>query len=68
MTINCNIGIGQNIGNPRKLRNGISVGYIERTSVGNTEGFFFRLFTLCSARASVLLIVLSDSPCERIGK
>jgi hypothetical protein len=28
----------------------------------------FRLFTLCSARVSALVIVLSDSPCERIGK
>jgi hypothetical protein len=29
--------------------------------------FFFRLFTLCSARISALVIVVSDSPCERIG-
>jgi hypothetical protein len=29
---------------------------------------FLRLFTLCSARISVLVIVLSNSPCERIGK
>jgi hypothetical protein len=29
---------------------------------------FFRLFTLCSTRAGALVIVLSDSPCERIGK
>jgi hypothetical protein len=29
---------------------------------------FFRLFTLCSAHASALVIVLSNSPCERIGK
>jgi hypothetical protein len=29
--------------------------------------FFFRLFPLCSARASALVIVLSDSPSERIG-
>jgi hypothetical protein len=30
----------------------------------------FRLFTFCSARdsVSVLVIVLSDSPCERMGK
>jgi hypothetical protein len=26
------------------------------------------LFTLCSARVSELVIVLSDNPCERIGK
>jgi hypothetical protein len=26
------------------------------------------LFTLCSARVSALVIVLSDSTCERIGK
>jgi hypothetical protein len=29
---------------------------------------FFSFFTLCSARVSELVIVLSDSPCERIGK
>jgi hypothetical protein len=28
----------------------------------------FRLFTLCSARVSALVIVLNDSPCEIIGK
>jgi hypothetical protein len=27
-----------------------------------------QLFTLCSASFSALVIVLSDSPCERIGK
>jgi hypothetical protein len=30
--------------------------------------FFFHLPTLCSARVSALVIVLSDSPCERIRK
>jgi transposase-like protein len=30
--------------------------------------FFFRLFTVCSARVSALMIVLSDSPCDGIGK
>jgi hypothetical protein len=30
--------------------------------------FFFRLFTLCSARVSALVIVLSDSPREGTGK
>jgi hypothetical protein len=29
---------------------------------------FFPLFTLCSGRVCVLVIVLSDSLCERIGK
>jgi hypothetical protein len=29
--------------------------------------FSFRLFTLCSARVSAVVIVLSNSPCERIG-
>jgi hypothetical protein len=52
----------------RKLMNRIYVGYIERTSVGNIECSFFRLFTLCSARVSSLVIVLSDCPSERIGK
>jgi hypothetical protein len=30
--------------------------------------YFLHLFTLCSARVSALVIVLSDSQCERIGK
>jgi hypothetical protein len=30
--------------------------------------FIFRLFTICSVRVSALVIVLSDNPCERIGK
>jgi hypothetical protein len=30
--------------------------------------FFARLFTLCSARDSAFVIVLSESPCERTGK
>jgi hypothetical protein len=30
--------------------------------------FFYRLFTLCSAYVSALVIVLSDNQCERIGK
>jgi hypothetical protein len=29
---------------------------------------FFRLFTLCNVRVSALVVLLSDSPCERIGK
>jgi hypothetical protein len=29
---------------------------------------FFRLFALCSARVSSLVIVLIESMCERIGK
>jgi hypothetical protein len=29
---------------------------------------FFRLFTLCSARVSALMIVVNDSLCERIRK
>jgi hypothetical protein len=58
----------QNNGNTNKLRIIICVGYIERTSVGNTEMFFFRLFTLCSARVVPLMLMMNDSPCERIGK
>jgi hypothetical protein len=30
--------------------------------------FLFSLLTLCSARVSVLASLLSDSPCERLGK
>jgi hypothetical protein len=29
--------------------------------------YFFRSFKICSAHVSALVIVLSDSPCERIG-
>jgi hypothetical protein len=32
-----------------------------------TDWPIFRLFTLCSARVSALVIVLSESPCERNG-
>jgi hypothetical protein len=60
-------GGGKNNGNTKKLRNRICVGYTERTSAGNTE-CSSALFTLCSARVSALVIVLSDSPCKRIGK
>jgi hypothetical protein len=47
------------------LRNGgiVCVGYIERTSTGNTQ-CVFHLFTLCSTS----VIVLSDSLCEIIKK
>jgi hypothetical protein len=38
------------------------------TELQLVTSFFFRLFTLCSARVSALVIVLNDSPCERIGK
>jgi hypothetical protein len=53
-----NVQNGQNNGNPKKLRNGICVGYIECSSV---------LFT-CIVRVSALVTVLSDSLCQRIGK
>jgi hypothetical protein len=33
-----------------------------------TLSVFSRLFTLCGARVSALVIVLNDSPCEGIGK
>jgi hypothetical protein len=33
-----------------------------------TLNVLFRLFPLCSAHVSALVIVLSGSPCERIGK
>jgi hypothetical protein len=59
---------GQNNGYTKKLKNRICVGHIERTEVGNTECFFFCLFTLSSVGVSVLVMVLRDSPCDRIGK
>jgi hypothetical protein len=52
---------GQNNGNTNKLRNGICVGYIERTSVGNTECSS----SLCLHCVSALVIVLSDSPVKK---
>jgi hypothetical protein len=35
---------------------------------GWQHGMFFHLFTFCSARVRALMIVLSDSLCEIIGK
>jgi hypothetical protein len=58
----------KNNGNTKKLRNRNCVRYIEITSAGNTECSFFCLWTFCSARVSSLVIVLSSSPCARIGK
>jgi hypothetical protein len=48
----------------------VCVGYIERNLVCNIvcSSSVIRLYTFCSAYFSALLIVLSDSPCERIGK
>jgi hypothetical protein len=39
-------GGGQNNGNTKKLRNRICVGYIERTSVGNTECSYICLLSV----------------------
>jgi hypothetical protein len=58
------IGGEQNNGSTKKLRNRICIGYIERTSVGNTV--IFHLFTLCNDRVNALVTMLSDSLCERI--
>jgi hypothetical protein len=46
----------------KKLRNRICVGYTETTSVDAMFFYFFPLFSDC---ISVLVIVLSDSLCER---
>jgi hypothetical protein len=54
--------------NTKKLRNSVCVGPIEGLSVTKLWMFFFCLFTLCSAGVIALVIVLSESPCERIGK
>jgi hypothetical protein len=62
-------GGGQNNGNTMKLRNRIWLCWLRWKNFSWQHWtFFFRLFTLCSARVSALGIVLSDSPCERIGK
>jgi hypothetical protein len=58
-------GSGQNNGNTTKLRNRICVGYTERIQVGNIQ--CYSSFCLPSV-VLVSVIVLSDSPCERIGK
>jgi hypothetical protein len=59
-------GCGRNNENTKKLRNIICVGYVERTSVGKTECSSVCLHSV--TRVSPLVIVLSDSPCERIGE
>jgi hypothetical protein len=50
-----------------KLRNITCIGYIQNNIIWQYS-MFFRVFTFCSARVSALMIVLSDSLCERIGK
>jgi hypothetical protein len=50
-----------------KKRRRISLDYIERTSVGNTECSLLFVI-LCSARVSEFVIVLSEGPFEKIGK
>jgi hypothetical protein len=62
-------GGGQNNGNTRKLRNRICLCWLHWKNFSWQHWmFFFHLFTLCSACVSVLGIVLSDSPCGKIGK
>jgi hypothetical protein len=59
----------QNNGNTKKLRNRIffCVGYIEGTPVGKIERCTVCLHSVV-VRVSALMILLSDSPCERMGK
>jgi hypothetical protein len=58
----------QNNGNTTKLRNIISLCWLHWKNFSFQQWIFFRLFTLCSARVSALVIVLSDSRREKIGK
>jgi hypothetical protein len=51
----------------KKLRTRICVGYIEGTSVGNTECSSVCLHSVVLVSVT-LVFVLSDSPCEGIGK
>jgi hypothetical protein len=60
---------GKNDGNTKKLRNRICLRWLHWKNFGCKHWMFFsHLFTFCTARVSALMIVLSDSPCERIGK
>jgi hypothetical protein len=60
---------GQNNGNTEKLRNIICLCWLHWKNFSWQHWmFFFHLFTFCNALVSELVIVLSDSPCERIGK
>jgi hypothetical protein len=45
----------------------VYVGYTQITSADNTE-CSSSVCLHCSARVSALMVVLSESPCERIGK
>jgi hypothetical protein len=52
----------------KKTRNIIFVVYTETISICNTEYLSPVFFTLCSDRVSAFEVVLSDSPCEGLGK
>jgi hypothetical protein len=59
---------GENNGNTKKI-NRICLCWLHwKNSSWQHWMFFFRLFTLCFSRVSALVNVLSDSPCERMGK
>jgi hypothetical protein len=59
---------GQNNGDTKKLRNIICLCWLQWKNFSWQHWMLFRLFTLCSARVSALMSVLSDSPCEGIEK
>jgi hypothetical protein len=61
-------GREQNNRNTKKLCNRICLFWLHWKNFSWRHWIFFRLFTLCSARASALVIVLGVTPCERIGK
>jgi hypothetical protein len=59
----------QNNGNTKKLRNRIRLCWLHWKYFNWHHWiFFFHLFRHCSSRVTALVIVLSDSPCERIEK
>jgi hypothetical protein len=58
----------QNNGRTKKLRNRIYLNLLHWKNICWQHWKFFRLLTLCSARVSAQVIVVSDSPCESKGK
>jgi hypothetical protein len=60
-------GGGQTNGNNKKLTNINCLRWLQWKTFSWQQWIFFCLFQFCSAHVSALVIVLSDSSCERIG-
>jgi hypothetical protein len=56
----------QNNGYTKKLRRSVCLCWLHWKNFSWQNWMFFRLFKFCTARASVLAIVLSDGPRDKI--